>query len=398
MKDRSHPPGKNGESIGGRWSCQNKPGPVIIGSALPATAPAPWKVILFRIQPGTRWKQCFGVIAFDFLETRAKLARTGKGWKDCGSDLQELSSHVVTVDSLCDLLEKCPGLTDAGQKSRLLAQVACGMEYIVLLQERARELGLGDGPVVHESRQSDLTTGNTVMAAMIFARASRLLRDSHPDLSEDFKARAVRAYGWIKQNGPIIPEEDPVFFAPVHGAPDGAKPPAGQWMTRDLLMMARAALELHKAGLPGYQVDAVGHARAVMRRQISEADAEGGLFGHFWLYDDFSSFGGVRFSEKAVIHCGAWSKEGRIYNKGGHYPHHLIPLIEMLAMWPRARRCPGMEKMSARFRLRVFFTGVPDQSVFDPAKRVLSWCGFTALWIVVSRPEQHVSAGRHPGA
>ena len=32
--------------------------------------------------------------------------------------------------------------------------------------------------------------------------------------------------------------------------------------------------------------------------------------------DDYSSFSGVRFSEKANIHCGAWSKDGRIYNKG----------------------------------------------------------------------------------
>jgi hypothetical protein len=164
----------------------------------------------------------------------------------------------------------------------------------------------------------------------------------------------VRAYQWIKQNGPIIPEEDPVFFAPVHGAPDGAKPPAGQWMTRDLLMMARAALELHKAGLPGYQDEAVGHARAVMKRQIAKADAEGGLFGHFWLYDDFSSFGGVRFSEKAVIHCGAWSKEGRIYNKGGHYPHHLIPIIEMLAMWPRHADAPAWRQCLRDFAYGYF--------------------------------------------
>jgi hypothetical protein len=286
------------------------------------------------IKPGTRWNQCFETIAFDFLETRAKLARSGKGWKDCGSDLQELSSHVVTVDCLCDILEKAPDLTSSAQKERIMAQIVRGMGYIAMLQDRAMELGLGGGPVVHESRQSDLTTGNTVMAAMIFARTSRLLKGTDAASADDYRSRAVRAYQWIKQNGPIIPDEDPLFFAPVHGAPAGSKPPPGQWMTRDLLMMARAALELHKAGLPGYQDEAIRHASAAMERQISKADAEGGLHGHFWLYDDFSSFGGARFSEKAVIHCGAWSREGRIYNKGGHYPHHLIPLIEMLALWP----------------------------------------------------------------
>jgi hypothetical protein len=306
------------------------------------------------IAPGTRWEQCFEVIAFDFLETRAKLALTGKGWKDCGSDLQELSSHVVTLDSLCDIFEYTPGLLDDGQKKRLLAQITRGLGYVAFLQDRARELGLGDGPVVHESRQTDLTTGNTVKTAMIFARSSRLLRESDPDLAADCLARAERAYSWIKQNGPLLSQEKQVFFAPVHGAPAGSKPPAGQWMTRDILMMARAALELHKAGRPGYQEEALRHARTVMQRQIKPADAEGGLFGHFWLYDDFSSFDGIRFSEKAVIHCGAWSREGRIYNKGGHYPHHLLPLIEMLTLWPGHPDAPAWKQCLRDFAYGYF--------------------------------------------
>lgn len=306
------------------------------------------------IQPGTRWNQCFETIAFDFLETRAKLARTGKGWKDCGSDLQELSSHVVTIDSLCDILEKCPDLTDATRKQRITTQIVRGMEYVAMLQDRARELDLGDGPVVHESRQTDLTTGNIIKAAMIFARCSRLLKESNPRLAEDYLSRSLRAYRWITEKGPIIPTEEPIFFAPVHGAPKGSRPPVGQWMTRDLLMLTRAALELHKAGLSEFQEHAHRHARAVMKRQISKADAEGGFYGHFWLYDDFSSFGGTKFSEKAVIHCGAWSKEGRIYHKGGHYPHHLIPLIEMLNLWPNHSDAPAWKQCIRDFAYGYF--------------------------------------------
>jgi hypothetical protein len=71
-----------------------------------------------------------------------------------------------------------------------------------------------------------------------------------------------------------------------------------------------------------------------MRRQVPKERSEDGLYGHFYTYDDFSSFGGEHFTEKANIHCGAWSTDGRIYNKGGHYPHYLLPLIEMLTLWP----------------------------------------------------------------
>ncbi|MCK5465598.1 MAG: hypothetical protein KAI95_21365, partial [Bacteroidales bacterium] len=50
------------------------------------------------------WKNCFETIAYDFLPSRSEQARTGKGWRDCGSDLQEFSSHMVAVDALCDIL------------------------------------------------------------------------------------------------------------------------------------------------------------------------------------------------------------------------------------------------------------------------------------------------------
>ena len=37
--------------------------------------------------------------------------------------------------------------------------------------------------------------------------------------------------------------------------------------------------------------------------------------------------------EKANIHCGAWPQNYKAYNQGGHFPHYLIPLIEMSKIW-----------------------------------------------------------------
>ncbi len=299
------------------------------------------------IEVATRllWSKCYRTIAFDYLKTRAKQARTGKGWRDCGSDLQEFSSHAVAVDGLCDVLTSGDTLTTAPERDTLVDQILIGCEYLAHLQDKAKTLGLGDGAVVHEDRQKDVVTGNVAKAAMIFARAAHLLAPGHADKSAEYLDRAERAFTWIEKHGPIINAETQVFYPHVHGAGDGAIPPAGQWMTRDLVMMTRACVELVGAERDQYRAKAAHYANRVMKRQVPATQREGEFYGHFYTYDDYASFGGQRFTEKANIHCGAWSKEGRIYNKGGHYPHYLIPLIDLIALWPdhpdagRWRRC-----------------------------------------------------------
>jgi hypothetical protein len=303
----------------------------------------------FQVGRDQLWEACYPVICFEHLDTRAEQAASGKGWRDCGSDLQELSSHVVALDAICDLLET-PGLElDASGRSQLLRHLVTGIEYVILLQDRASELGLGDGPVVHEFRQDHVVTGNVAKAAMILARVGRVLRGTEPELARDCLSRAEQAFEWISAHGPIVNEEEPIFFPPVHGAPEGSGPPPDQWMTRDLVMMARAAVELHKAGLSSYQGHGIDYADRVMARQVPRASAEGGLWGHFYTYDDYEQYGGARFAEKANIHCGAWSRDGRIYNKGGHYPHYLLPLVDMLGLWPEHPRATEWRRCLEQF-------------------------------------------------
>lgn len=280
------------------------------------------------------WDKSFPVIAFDYLKTRSQQARTGKGWKDCGSDLQEFSSHAMCVDGICDVLEIAgQGITAEG-KVFLRNQLIRGCGYLAHLQDKAKSQGLGDGAVIHEDRDRDVVTGNIAKAAAVFARVARLVAQHHPTQRAEYLERARCSFTWIEQHGPVMPPGSQAFFAAVHGAPAGSVPPKGQWMTRDLLTMTRAAIELFLSGKNAYQAKAISYAKRVMARQLSREQAEGGLWGHFYTYDDFSSFGGIKFTEKANIHCGAWSKDGRIYNKGGHYPHHLLPLMDMLKLWP----------------------------------------------------------------
>ncbi len=280
------------------------------------------------------WDTTYHVIAYDYLKTRSEQARTGKGWKDCGSDLQEFSSHAVCVDGICDVLETAASKMTPDERTFLKDQLIRGCQYMAHLQDKARMLGLGHGAVIHEDRDRDVVTGNVAKAAMVFARVSRLIAGHDSPRSAEYLDRAERAFTSIEKHGPIIPPGPQTFFPFVHGAPAGSVPPTGQWMTRDLVTMARASVALFRAGRTEYKTKAIGYAKQIIKRQVPQNEAEGGLFGHFYTYDDFNSFGGVRFTEKANIHCGAWSKDGRVYNKGGHYPHYLMPLIDMLELWP----------------------------------------------------------------
>jgi hypothetical protein len=291
------------------------------------------------------WDKSYSVIAYDYLRTRTEQARTGKGWRDCGSDLQEFSSHAVCVDGIADVLEIVPFNVASDKQIFLRNQLIRGCDYLAHLQDKAKEFGLGNGAVIHEDRDKDVVTGNIAKAAAIFARVSRLIAEHDPEKSGEYLERAKRAFTWIERNGPVIPPGSQTFFPFVHGAPAGSVPPKGQWMTRDLVTMTRASVELFRRGETDYRAKAIRYVNRVMERQVPKEQAEGGLFGHFYTYSDFSSFGGIKFTEKANIHCGAWSKDGRVYNKGGHYPHYLLPLIDMLRLWsdhrdaPRWKRC-----------------------------------------------------------
>ncbi len=324
------------------------------------------------------WSACWSVIALDMLDARAEQSRTKRGWRDCGSDLQELSSHVVVLDCLCDALEIAPGRVTDPERRRLLAHLENGGDFLAALQDRAAELGLGDGPLVHEPRQDHAVTGNVTKAAMAFARISRILAPTAPERSADYLNRSLRAYAWIDEHGPVVNEEEPVFFPHVHGAPPGSRPPADQWMTRDLVTMLRASLELVKAGRDEHAAHAFRHAAHIVDRQVPEGRAEDGLYGHFYTFDDFEAFGGVRFTEKANVHCGAWSEEGRIYNKGGHYPHYVLPLIEMGERWPDHPDAARWERAVRDFAYGYFLPGC-ERSPF----RILPagyWTGEGLLW------------------
>ena len=271
-----------------------------------------------RVDDNVLWNQSMGPVAFEQLAERRKQARNGLGFKDCGHHWREVASHTPLIIGLCDLLEVGFAHLDAEQVLELKGNIIHGCNYLARAQDAAQELGLGDGALVHEFPSVlHIIPGNIAQSAVAFARAGRLLLETHRDQAMEFLDRGAQAFRYLREDATPWTQG---FHAPSHGAPEGFEPP-GNWMTRDLLMMLFAAVELWQSGGKAYQRIAAEIARAVIARQVPQEQAEGGYWGHFYTFD------GVRFTEKANVHH-HWG-----HDTGAVFPHYLLPLALMVRLW-----------------------------------------------------------------
>lgn len=288
------------------------------------------KELPVKIGKDLLWNETWYKTALAHLKIRDSLSyKPEGGWKDCGSPLQEVSSHIIMLNALCDLLELTKNELSSTELKEVYEQLVIGANYVALCQDKAHEIGFQEGAVIHEMRENfKVVTGNVAKTAMILARISRLLKNENPTLAESYLNRSISAHSWITAYGPVLHWDNTNNFAITHGAPYGMHKPPKEFMTRDLIMMMWASVELYKCGETKYKQDAIDYARRIMARQVVEEKAENGLFGHFYTYDSYD------FTEKANIHCGAWNANYKAYNQGGHFPHYIIPFIEMSALWP----------------------------------------------------------------
>lgn len=281
-----------------------------------------------RVGNNILWEESVTRVALDQLEERARRARFGNGWLDCGIDWREANSHATMVIGLCDLLNIAHLSLSMADKRRCVAQILRGCDYLGQLQDQAARLGLPAGSLVHEMPNHNLLIpGDQAQAATAWAHASRLLADWEPEKSIEYLRRAEAAFRYVTRSArPFGPEN---FSASNHGAPPDYKP--RDWMTRDLLMMLYAAVELCVAGRTEYRSEAVELAGRVLERQVPRERAEDGLYGHFY------AFGDRLFTEKANTHHHVG------HDTGSTFPHYIVPLIEMAKRW-------GEEPEAARWR------------------------------------------------
>ena len=272
-----------------------------------------------RIASDHLWNETYAAVAIEQFEERARLARNGIGWKDCGSDWREVNSHASALIGLCDLLSAAYKWLPASDTDRLLRQLIHGCDYLAICQDKAAQVGFPAGALVHEiPNHMVVIPGDAAQSAVAFVRVSRLLADTDPGRSAEYLRRGVAAYEFLLHDARPYGQEG--FSHAGHGAPEGFNVPA-EWMTRDLLMMMWAGVELWASGKVVYKQAAVDFARRVMRRQVPEDRAEDGLHGHFFTFDRCG------FTEKAAIHHHVG------HDTGGTFPHYLVPLIDMTTRW-----------------------------------------------------------------
>lgn len=249
------------------------------------------------------WEETVETVALIQFEERADLARNGIGWKDCGADWRELNSHAASIIGLSDLLNIGYEWMGRENADRLMQQLIHGCDYLCLCQQRASDLGLPDGAMVHELPNHTITIlqdhGQAVVA---LAKAAKFVYEVDPESSMMYLDAAARAYDYLIHQ--CRPSTLGNFSHFSHGAPEGYVP--NGFMTNDLLLMAWGGVELYASGVEAYKNDAVALMDQVLSRQVPASEAEDGLYGHFYTFEDKA------FTEKAFIHHGLGHDTGVI--------------------------------------------------------------------------------------
>jgi hypothetical protein len=288
-----------------------------------------------RVGDNVLWRETVEAIALDQMEERARRARNGIGWLDCGMEWREANSHATALIGLCELLSGGYEWLTGEQVDRLRAQIIHGCDYLALLQDTGQRLGRRPAPWYTRSPTTSFPSpAIPPRRPSPLAYAGRLLADTCPEQGADYIRRAARAMDYL------ILEARPFgglnFSAMNHGAPADFQVP-DEFMTRDLAMMMWGCVQLWAAGQTAYQRHAVRLARQVMARQVPASRAEGGLYGHFYTFDS------ADFTEKANTHHHVG------HDTGTTFPHYIAPLVDMATRWSTHPDAPLWRACLRRF-------------------------------------------------
>jgi hypothetical protein len=294
----------------------------------------------------TLWNQTVVLSSVDMLERRAHFTKVGAGWQDAGSLWVESPAQSGMIISLEDLLEKSRDRFDQAFVDRLEKQITVGCDYLVMTQKKAKELGYADGSFTHDlhGHEHDILPNDANKAVVALMRAHRLLSDKYAGKKKAYLEAGEKAFNWLTTDAK--PMGNHGFEVFQRGIPLDAQIPKDEWVTRDLVMMTWAALEKWKVDKSeAAKEKTIEYAQRVMDRQISRDQPERGFYGHFY---EFTS---MKHSESAWIHGIVPSPEGSQFgaDMGGFYPNYLVPVIDMLQLWPDHEDAEKWKSMLADF-------------------------------------------------
>ncbi len=273
-----------------------------------------------HIRRDALWNRCWYDCSLGHLDVRATNCYPEGGWRDCGSELQEVSSHIIMLEGVCDLLED--SRVPLCERDRLIEHILRGADYIVKCQRE-------DGGFVHEMHHNpSVSFGNCANAVSCLVRVALIVEKENPEKAEFYLKTAKKAYNFLQTYDFFADLQENLSLQSTHDAPENLKIPPKQHRTRELLSFLQASLALYKAGDKSMEQKAFSLTKEILSRQIPREKDQHGLFGHFY------TFSGYDFSEKANYHCGAWDLPYKNYNQGAHKPYWVMPLFEMIELFP----------------------------------------------------------------
>ena len=203
------------------------------------------------------------------LDVRAANSYPEGGWRDCGSELQEISSHIIMLEAVCDLYadKRFPEC----DKARLLSHIRRAADYIALCQTE-------NGGFMHEIHHNNsVDFENSANAVAVLARVSRVLGDDR------YLEIAQKGYEFVNSYKPHIEKLEGNELEITHGA-DSLTYPITEFRTRELLAHLSTVISLYKSGVAELEDKAVSLTDEILSRRVSKENAECGLWGHLYTY------------------------------------------------------------------------------------------------------------------
>jgi len=294
-----------------------------------------------RIKENILWDSTIEWSSVDMLERRTHFTKVGAGWQDAGTLWVESPAQSAMVIALAELLENSSQCFDETFLKRIHKQITVGCDYLVMTQKKARELGFPEGVMSHDllGHEKDVLPNDAMKAVVALEKAARLLPDELGEKKTEYKNTAQKAFNWL--NTKAKPMGDYGFSRFLRGLSETGPVPGDEWQTRDLVTLCWASLEQWKNGNKEAKEIAAGLAGKIMSRQIPQEKNENGFYGHF------TEFQSVSYSEKSFIQGIIRGEFGS--DIGGFYPNYLMPLVEMVALWPDHEDTPKWKECLRQF-------------------------------------------------
>ncbi|MGK7395488.1 MAG: hypothetical protein ACNS62_13005 [Candidatus Cyclobacteriaceae bacterium M3_2C_046] len=301
------------------------------------------------------WNETVPYSSVDMLERRKHFTKVGAGWQDAGTLWVESPAQSAMIIALTELIEKKADQFDQDFLNRIYTQITIGSEYLVMTQQKATELGYAQGAMSHDllGHENDILPHDVVKAVIALYRSARFLPEQYQEQKEVYQRSADLSFDWLVNQA--SPMGDLGMSKRQRGLPREAEIPSDEWMTRELVSLCWASLEKWHNGDENAKQQCLDYAQKVMDRQIPETAAENGYYGHFYEYTSASH------SEKSWCHGIVDNKFGA--DIGGIYPNYLMPLVEMLALWPEHEDAAQWQSTLANFA-RGYLIPVCDQNPF----------------------------------